>query len=60
MVCSRKHYLSFRLRIFTAGCLTLRAKGTCDGLVYQIQNAPVKQGDNAPSASKCSKPMKGM
>ena len=30
------------------------------GLVYQIQNAPVKQGDNAPNASKCSKPMKGM
>ena len=30
------------------------------GLVYQIQNAPVKQGDNAPNASKCYKPMKGM
>ena len=30
------------------------------GLVYQIQNAPVKQGDNAPNESKCSKPMKGM
>ena len=30
------------------------------GLVFQIQNAPVKQGDNAPNASKCYKPMKGM
>ena len=30
------------------------------GLVYQIQNARVKQGDNAPNASKGYKPMKGM
>ena len=36
-----------------------RGKGG-GGLVYQIQNAPVKQGDNAPNASKCYKPMKGM
>ena len=30
------------------------------GLVYQIQNGPVKQGDNASNASKCYKPMKGL